>query len=195
MEAIERVEGLVSSGEVTPHTLGQGRTGVSVPHDEYQRVIEHLAALDAFLQVLHQTASLPADGNAWGLSAEELEALGYPEGMPSSLGMIDFWETSTIDQLAWGQVMVPELFFGVKQQALLNHYSLEFEKMDRVRRALQSWAEIDPDEDLEALVPTARMIQAILAPRAPCDWIATSAKWLVEAMEAIRSLAPRPRTN
>jgi len=147
VEAIERVEGLVSSGEVTPHTLGQGRTGVSVPHDEYQRVIEHLAALDAFLQVLHQTASLPADGNAWGLSAEELEALGYPEGMPSSLGMIDFWETSTIDQLAWGQVMVPELFFGVKQQALLNHYSLEFEKMDRVRRALQSWAEIDPDED------------------------------------------------
>jgi hypothetical protein len=102
-----------------------------VTRAKYQRVIEHLAALGVFLQVLHQTAYMPAYRKLWGLSVEELEALGYPEGMPASLGMIELWETSCIDELFWGQTTVLRMFFALKQHALLNHYSLDFEKWIR----------------------------------------------------------------
>jgi hypothetical protein len=49
--------------------------------------------------------------------------------------------------------------------------------------------------DREELVPTARAIQPILAARSTCERIANAGRDVVEAMEATRSLAPRPRTN
>ena len=54
-----------------------------------------------------------------------------------ALGMIEFWETSCIDALSWGQGALSELFFVLKHHTL-NHYSLDFEKMDQIRREFQA---------------------------------------------------------
>ena len=67
--------------------------------------------------------------------------------------------------------------------------------MDRVRRDFQARDQVDPDENLEALIPIARAIQAILEGRSPCECISIAVRRVLDTMEAIRSMFPRPRTN
>jgi hypothetical protein len=138
VETIGRVQEIVGhgcAGEVTLHQGSDEKPAASASHPEYQQVAEHLAALGVFLQVLHQTAYMPAAENAWGLTAECLEVLGFPpEGEPASLYMIDFWETSTLDELMWCQLTVVDLFYAISQHALSGGGSLDLKKMDRVRR-------------------------------------------------------------
>jgi hypothetical protein len=132
---------------------------------------------------------MPADENSLGLTAEWLEAFGYPEGIPASLGMIDFWETSCIDELMWGQTTAVALFFARKQHCLLSGYALDLGKLDRVRRDFQVFGEVVPNEALESIVPFARAIQTTCAVHSTCDCVRTAAGDMVEAIEAI--LRPR----
>src|SRR5215831_17828025 len=68
---------LVAAVERVQETDESPSTSISCA--EYQQVIEHLAVLGNFLQVLHHTSyRLIDDGGLWGLSANELQGLGYP---------------------------------------------------------------------------------------------------------------------
>jgi hypothetical protein len=187
--AIERVQ----ADEVIPTV----RDAESPPRNEYQQAIEHLAALGTFLQVLHHTAFIPADGSVWRLPPEECAKLGYLEGMPAALGMIEFWATSCIDELMSGQVAVLRLFFLLKQHALSGGCVFDLERMDQTRRNWQARNQVDPDSDLSTLVPVARAIQAILTQRAPCRCISNAARDVVETMETLRDKwqAPRPQAH
>jgi hypothetical protein len=201
--AVKRVQEIAGHGradEVPLHQAGDEKRAASASHPEYQQVAEHLAALGVFLQVLHQTSFMPAAENAWGLTAEELEADGYPpEGQPASFSMIDFWETSTIDELNWCQLTVVHLFYAISQHALSGGGALDLEKMDRARRDFQACvAEVDPNYDLHALVPIAGAIQKILAAVHTCSCIRTAVTRLAAAMgqlAKIYSLAARPQTH
>jgi hypothetical protein len=187
-----KVQELLSPDSVTKKPPRPETNLTSAAGARYQQVCEHLAALNVYVHLLAQTAYMPAYGNLWGLSGEWLEALGYPVGMSESFGILG---TSATDEIGWGQEVVPALFYVVKQHCLLARCVLDYARIDQVRRDLQSRNEIDPDNALEALVPTAHAIQAILAVRSTCACIANAVQQVVEAMEAIRSLAPQPRTN
>jgi hypothetical protein len=181
--AVERVQELIRPGstvEVIPPALRGGlwwvaekcpnpalgwETGEPPSQEEYQRVLEYIATLDFYLEVLQPAAFA--------------ESVGAREWQAASL-----IKAANATQLA--------LFFIVQQHGLLNHYALDIAEMDQVKFDLQRRGEVNP---LEALVPVARTIQAIFAARTTCDCISDFADSLVNAMEAIRSVAPQPRTN
>jgi hypothetical protein len=202
VEAAQRVRELINPGyvvEVTSCSRGRGTTGAALPHEEYQRTIEDLAVLGTCLQVLHHTAYLPAAKHAWGLTTEYLETIGRPEGIPASLGMIDFWETSNIDDLMWCQLTVVQVFYAMKHHVLFDASALDLERMDGVRRDFQAHGGIDPDHALAMLVPAARTIEATLTARSTtCACIRVAAECMTDAMEWLEKphrLAPRPRTH
>src|SRR5215472_416129 len=198
--AVTRVQLLLCSNKATPpFLLGVPRTppprAKAFPHRaEYQRVAEYLAALNVHLEVLEQAPGLPRRVDAEGMPKEIVEALRYQKGVPISFRAA--LESSTLDDLAWGQLLVLALYFAVQQQCTLGHYELDIGRMDQIRRDLQGRSEVDPEAAaFEALVPIARTIQTILAGCSTCACISSAVREMVEAMEAIRSLAPQPKAN
>jgi hypothetical protein len=137
--------------------------------DDYQQVIEHIAALGVYLEVLAQAAGLSDRDDAWGEQARE--------------------------QIGRGRCVLLALLYGVKQHCLPAEYFLDYQRMDQITLGLQGRRSIDPDDDLEALIPTAQAIRSILEARSTCDCMPDVARSVVETMEAIRSLAPKPRPN
>jgi hypothetical protein len=107
----------------------------------------------------------------------------------------DPWGEHAADEIRRGRRALLALYFTVRQQCHLRQYSVDYAKMDQVTKHFQGRSGIDPDKDLEALVPTAGAIRAILAGHAPCKCISTAVWRVVDAMEAVRSLHPRHRVT
>jgi hypothetical protein len=85
--------------------------------------------------------------------------------------------------------MLLALLYGVKQHCLLSCYFFDYKKVDQVTLGLRGRCEIDPDEDLEVLIPTARAIRTILEAHSTCDCVLNTDLEMVAAMEAVRALA------
>jgi hypothetical protein len=122
-----------------------------------------------YLEVLAQATDLPDRDDAWGRQATE--------------------------ELRGAQFELLALLYAVRQQCYLNRFVVDHDAMDRVSTDLQNRNAIDPDEDLEALVPTARAIQSILAGPSPCGCLHHVTHAVSDRMEAIRNLAPRAQGN
>jgi len=144
-------------------------TGESPTPDDYQVVIEHIAALGVYLEVLEQAADVPARDDAWGRQAR--------------------------NDIGWARAVLLALLYGVKTHCLLSRYFLDYEKMDGATDHFRERNKINPDDDLEALIPTARQIQTVLAARSTCACMLDTAQEVVAALEAVRGLAPRAQTH
>jgi hypothetical protein len=150
------------------HPLSETTAG-SPTQAEYQQVAEHIAACGVYLQVLEQAAALPSSESAWERQASK--------------------------EISLARLELLALLFAIRQQSLTSGSVIDHEKFYQVTDHLRGRDNIDVDGYLEALIPTARAMQAMLEGHATCDCLPKVARRVLERMEAIRGLAPRAQTH
>lgn len=137
---------------------------------DYQQVIDHLAALGVYLEILEQAAGLPDRDDQWGKAVNQA--------------------------ISHARSVLLALLFSVTTHCLLAGYLLDYKQMDRVTVTLRTRSSIDPDDDLGALIPTATACYSTLKRRRDaCDCLLDVAVAVQEAVQAIRAYAPERKGN